>query len=231
MSDDAFYAFHELFAFCASSQAQFLNMVEDAVVKDAAREIAAAELNLGQANFIYMQEILEKLIVHLRDVIRVIEARGGTSWPRASRAEQLQMCDAASEVLRKDYEWLLNRASTLLDRCKSEVSHLATSAMLAESKRAIEVSEKVAKLTRLAFIFVPLSFTSSLFGMNLNPIVKERYSLWLWVVVSVPILLLPVLFMEWHVITAALESYKPRREKQGSIRRYPAMAQPRRTEL
>jgi hypothetical protein len=37
-----------------------------------------------------------------------------------------------------------------------------------ESKNAIAQAESISKLTELAFIFIPLSFTSSLFGMQIK---------------------------------------------------------------
>lgn len=217
MGKDAFYALHELFAFCASSQAQFLNMIADNISEDAERTLAPGELGSGQSNFVYMQEMLEKLIAHLQDIIAVIEARGSVSWPRTEDETQQQMCSAASEVLRKDYEWLLHRAKSLSARCNSEINNLATRVVLAESRKAIELSEKVAKLTRLAFIFVPLSFTSSLFGMNLQPLVDERYSLWLWFAVSAPILIFSWVFMQWDIISAVRKLVRPKPPNDGKI--------------
>lgn len=214
MGKDAFYALHELFAFCASSQAQFLDMIADNISTDAERTLAPEELGLGQSNFMYTQEMLEKQIAHVQDIIAVIEARGSASWPRAEDETQRQMCAGASEVLRKDYEWLLHRAKSLSARCNSEINNLATRVILAESRKAVELSEKVAKLTRLAFVFVPLSFTSSVFGMNLQPLVDERYSLWLFFAVSAPILIFSWGFMQWDIISAVRKVVRPKRQNE-----------------
>lgn len=199
MSTDAFYAFHELFAFCASSHAQFLDLVEQNISEEVPTDASPEALSLAQSNYTYMQELLEGQISRLHGNLDAIKVRGGPSWPRNEIPGQLAKGKSAAEVLRKDYEWLLHRAQVLANRCKSKISHLTTQAMLAESKKAIQQAQEVAKLTQLAFVFVPLSFTSSVFGMNVNPLVKEDCPLWMWIVVSFPLLVLSLLIMKWDI--------------------------------
>lgn len=59
---------------------------------------------------------------------------------------------------------------------------------VAESREAIDQAKRMGKLTFLAFIFVPLSFTTSFFGMNVKELDAKKVSIWMWLVVSVPIL-------------------------------------------
>ena len=47
-----------------------------------------------------------------------------------------------------------------------------------ESRRSIEEAVAVKKLTQLAFIFIPLSFVTSVFGMNIDEITGTGASLW-----------------------------------------------------
>jgi Mg2+ and Co2+ transporter CorA len=67
--------------------------------------------------------------------------------------------------------------------------------MLVESQRAIEQAAGVAKLTRLAFFYIPLSFTTSFFGMNFVQFGTGELSIWLWFAVSIPIFFVSVLFL------------------------------------
>lgn len=218
MGCDPFYAFHELFSFCACSEAQFLNMVESSISEDTT-SVAPEDLIVSQSNFMYTQELLQMHIDRLRDNIEVIKVRGSAFWPRARNATQMQMCSTAAETLRRDYEWLYHRATVLAERCSSKTSHLATRAMLAESSKAIDQSREVAKLTRLAFIFVPLSFTSSLFGMNLEPLVDAKFQIWLWVLVSVPVLLLSLVVMQFDVISMVQRAHAKTRKKEALMHR------------
>lgn len=195
MANDAFYAFQELFLFSAFSHNQLLNMVESDIMTDSG-EFGPKELGLGQSNYIYIQEFLERQIVRLEENVKALKSRGGPMWPQADDGILKQQSIAAAQVLEQDFEYLVKRSSTLIERCKSKLSHLATRALLEESKRGIEQAEEVTNLTRLAFVFIPLSFTASFFGMNLDPIVKGSNPLWIWFAVSIPLILLSIAFMK-----------------------------------
>ena len=60
-------------------------------------------------------------------------------------------------------------------------------AMILESRRAIEQSERVKKLTLMATYFIPLTFTSSLFGMNFDVLGQSDVPVWWFLVLGVPL--------------------------------------------
>lgn len=69
-----------------------------------------------------------------------------------------------------------------------------------ESRKSIEEAASVKRLTRLAFVFIPLSYTSSLFGMNIKEINGGIPGLWIFIIVSVSISLVTLLvssFVKW----------------------------------
>ncbi|USW56118.1 Putative Mg2+ transporter protein, CorA-like/Zinc transport protein ZntB [Septoria linicola] len=68
-------------------------------------------------------------------------------------------------------------------------------AMLRESQRAIQQAATVAKLTKLAFLFVPLTLASAFFGMNSTELDNGALSLWVFFAVAIPIVMLSVLLM------------------------------------
>ena len=53
-----------------------------------------------------------------------------------------------------------------------------------ESQRSIEEAVAVKKLTQLAFIFIPLSFVTSIFGMNIDEITGTGAKLWTFLVTA-----------------------------------------------
>jgi Mg2+ and Co2+ transporter CorA len=80
---------------------------------------------------------------------------------------------------------------------------IMNNANIAESKRAIEQAKRVGKLTMLAFFYVPLSFTASFFGMNFEQFATGPYlGVWVWFVVTVPVMLLSIAFYHWDMSKA-----------------------------
>jgi len=53
-----------------------------------------------------------------------------------------------------------------------------------EAKRNIEQADRIEHLTKLAFFFLPLSFTASIFGMNIKEIQTSNPPVWAFFVVS-----------------------------------------------
>lgn len=199
MACDAFYALDELFTFCANSELQFLNLMESKLSQETGYAQLSNE-NPQLSNLLYSQDILEDHAKRLRENIETIRMRGGAKWPRASEPAMKLKAEAAASSLRKDYEHLLYRTEALSERCRRGVGVIMSSASITESKRAIAQTYEVAKLTKLAFFYVPLTFTTSIFGMNLTPIAADqRNSLWLWIVVSVPILMISLFALVYDV--------------------------------
>ena len=57
-----------------------------------------------------------------------------------------------------------------------------------ESRRAIEESQSVKRLTQLAIVFIPLSYASSVFGMNIQEMTGNGPALWKFIVTSMALL-------------------------------------------
>ena len=97
--------------------------------------------------------------------------------------------------LKSDYSELVERAEMLSKRCVDESFLLMNKIMVGETQRGVSEAQSMARLTLLAYFFIPLSFTAAFFGMN----VREPQgsdgavlSVWVWFLVSIPVLLLAV---------------------------------------
>lgn len=66
-----------------------------------------------------------------------------------------------------------------------------------DSQRSIEEAIAVRNLTKLAFIFIPLTFATSVFGMNVNEINDTGPSFWIFVVTALAVAVLTWLY--WQV--------------------------------
>lgn len=74
-----------------------------------------------------------------------------------------------------------------LGRCQAKTSRLVSIMSLRESRRSIEQSVSTRRLTQLAYIFLPLSLSTSAFGMNVAPV--QNVQIWVFFVTSFALLL------------------------------------------
>lgn len=72
-------------------------------------------------------------------------------------------------------------------------------ASIEESSKAIEQSQRLKKLTLLATLFIPLGFSTSLFGMNIDLLGQTGVELWWFFVLCVPVTLFAYVFCLWDV--------------------------------
>ena len=129
-------------------------------------------------------------------MVRIIEQRGSPAWPRAADKDREEKAIHARTSLQKDFEELLRRTEVLSTRCKHGMNVKMSNASIAESERAIRQASRVEQLTRLAFFYIPISFTTSFFGMNLGAVGQGKLQLWVWLAVSVPVLLMSYVVLE-----------------------------------
>ena len=89
--------------------------------------------------------------------------------------------------IRADFQELLARAESVGVLCADTVDLILNGAMLRESQKAIQKAYDQRRLTILAYLFLPLSFVSSLFGMNVKELGQGTQGIWLPFVVLVPV--------------------------------------------
>ncbi|KAH7323572.1 hypothetical protein BKA65DRAFT_481382 [Rhexocercosporidium sp. MPI-PUGE-AT-0058] len=96
-----------------------------------------------------------------------------------------------------DYKDLHDRAAVLSGRCTTGIEIMMNKAMVKESKKAVEQTGRLKKLTLLATFFIPLSFSSSIFGMNFKVFGQGELGLWWFFVLSVPITTVAFIYYLW----------------------------------
>lgn len=190
MASDAFYTTNDLFSFAAFAEVQFLNLVESVLARETGLAVLSKTPSL--TTLIFHKELLELHARQLRENISSLKTRGGLAWPKSSNPEQEQVAADAARLLLHDYEHLLQRCLELSASCDRGMMDFNHKATLSESTRANTLGESVEKLTKIAtllsFIYVPLSFTTSFFGMNFMDLGQGSLHIWVWFAVSVPVL-------------------------------------------
>lgn len=99
--------------------------------------------------------------------------------------------------LMEDYEQLYARCDDLSKLCTWGITLAMNKATIDESRRAIQQSERVKKLTLLATLFIPLGFSSSLLGMNIDLLGQNSVRFWWFFVLCIPITLFAYILYLW----------------------------------
>jgi hypothetical protein len=81
-----------------------------------------------------------------------------------------------------NFAHLLQEANRLKETIKDRVTRRATLLSPEESRKSIEMADSLKTLTQLAFIFVPLSLASSIFGVNVRQFGSGTAPLWTFIV-------------------------------------------------
>ncbi|KAI1500560.1 hypothetical protein F5X99DRAFT_429367 [Biscogniauxia marginata] len=185
LAQDPFFLFCGVSRPALTSWAQLLNHVAEGIQHANDRlELGPDELRfrLDQLQFhLGMVHRARELLLESLDFVR----QGGcASWPRARDEGARARKRALQRGLEADHAYVLERCRLLVSRCESATSVLVGFAQLAASERAIAQAEEVSNLTRLATIFLPLTFAAGIFGMNITewgPAVPLR---WFFVAVA-----------------------------------------------
>lgn len=126
--------------------------------------------------------------------------------------------------LQVDYDEILAQARQFEEDIKDHMTTCVGIMTLKESKKSIQLADSVRRITQLAFIFVPLTFVTSIFGMNLEGFGTGNIKTWVFLVVAsaVTITVFALLIMSRHFpkwykthfkslrVILALSKYLPR---------------------
>jgi hypothetical protein len=193
-NSDAMYALSDIFTFVANSENQFLCMMDANI--DEEMEFTVQQKEDTVANLRYNKLLLDDHAYQISDTLRVLETRGTTNWPR-SDAHALVVEEKMKSLI-IDFSYLLERAKVLAHRCAEGIDVLASNAQLEEARKAIQEAEQTRRLTLLAFFYLPLTFTTSIFGMNIRELGQGGTRIWLAIVVGVVVLLLSSVAYAWQ---------------------------------
>jgi len=195
MSQDPFYALDELFAFVVASEIGFLNIIASKL-DDSTADVPDLEPGTSihiQSSLIHYRRVLEEHAQKISETLTFVKTRHLLKWPRSDASKALNAAARTEE----DFEYLLDRARLLQQRCERELTVMMNNASIAEERRGIEQGKRVFKFTVLAFIYVPLSFSCSIFGMNFVQFSEQRRGIGIWAAVGIPMFVLSLVYITW----------------------------------
>ncbi|KAJ3497233.1 hypothetical protein NLG97_g2060 [Lecanicillium saksenae] len=203
---DRFHILEDMFRLAAFSQKQLLNLMEKKV-KAATNRFPESKEVPTLNNLLYFRDVLEEQIHATEDMLNLIEHPGRP--PHTARRPNVTLLSteqkAATEQAVAEVQSLLRdlraQAQHLHGRCTQEMTVISNNSMLLESQRAMQQARLVTKLTIVAFVYLPFSFTAGFFGMNFKELGNGTISLWIFFAASFPLMLVTLGFFVLDVET------------------------------
>lgn len=190
---DPFYALTDVLNFIAQSEHQFLNLM-DSISHDSITKPDYSDPQLGLRDVVHNKSILERHVRYIKECISLVQSRGGPDW-NPSPEQISKKATVAAQKLSADFEFLLKCAQRLVSSYNDHIQIIMRQATIRESCSAIQQAETIQRLTWLAFLFLPLSFVTSFYGMNLVEFGVGTKHLRQWFATALPILLFSLVFL------------------------------------
>ena len=212
MSQDPLYALNELFRFVASSENQYLSLLQSRI--DDEMRFVGVDNQLSLLNLAFIKGLLEKHLAKLAENAQTLAQRDFTDWPKSNDATRAAEAEKAAKALLTDFDYLQSKTQRLLNSCRIGAKILTSNSVMAESQISENKAEHVRKLTIIASFFVPLSFACSFFGMNFKEFGQGQLGMWVYGAVAGPLTILTCALVFQKLpdfIKAIPEHLRPRR--------------------
>ena len=200
VSNDPLMVLQELFHFQSSAAAQYFNMLHELTTEAIARTPPTGEAHPSMddiLHFEYTKTVLGRWYAHFKMLIDCLDD-DLLSAPASSKTHARR--DKVQRTLKRDLVFLKDEVEMLINLCESGKSTVMSSFTVFESKQAAVESKLVTRLTqatnRITFIFLPISFVTSIFGMNFKQFGQGPLSITLWLAVTLPLLIVCVFLSE-----------------------------------
>ncbi len=103
----------------------------------------------------------------------------------------------AYDPIIEDYLYLATTVQTYYDQLQAKIPIVTSLIQITDTRQSLREAANIKRLTNLALLFVPLSFTTSLLAMNDS---INLYTLGLFLVLAIPLCSLVFIIARWPEI-------------------------------
>jgi hypothetical protein len=225
---------HDIFAFAAAAECQFLTTMQELVDRELQVQSSGIRTEWTLSNLRYFKSAIDGHIVNLENMVAFLRRSDLPRWsptprsprppfgedsqpPLSPRGFNGEQSPSRLPCLADDFAHLLQRATKLSHRCVENTTILMNTAMLEESKKAITQADGLRRLTLLTFFFLPLSLTTSFFGMNFQEFGTGKLSIWVCFVFAIPFMSFSTMLCFWDSIHPKFEQRLRRRRQDCAV--------------
>ena len=191
---DPFFLFSGTMGVCAATWAQLLSFLETTTKDFQNFETDRLSFTLKQLQ--YTMNLVSRVDGLCSEYLTFVQQGGCTSWPKAATPETVQRKATLQSQLVSEYSSLKKRCDRIARSCELASNMLVSFAQLKDAEKGIEQTRQVHRLSQLAFAFLPLSFASSVFGMNVKEL-DPAPSVWKFILVGILLACVSMLLAIW----------------------------------
>ena len=201
LAHDPLCALTEVFRLIAASEAQFLEMCSLVLEKNIDGDFSQASTKQEATRLILvdLQKILERHSTRIAAIVEFLRNDDCLDVPRSDS----DVTRTSIKFLHRDFEYLLQSIRDHISRCIHELNTMMSEISVNEARRGMDQARRAFKFTVLAALYIPLSFTCSLFGMNFVQFNDIAHGVRAWMALTIPLFVLSLLFLSWNTETIA----------------------------
>lgn len=202
ISQEPFYLLCNVLRTAAMSWAQLLDFIREPEAKHTSYD--GSQLEQLQQN----KQFIEVAYRHFGEILRFINRQGNSNWPQCGAEELKKRVDDEAQSLHLDFSSLQDRARHISEQCSDSTNTILSITNIEEAQRAISQAYKLEQLTVLAFLFIPLNFISSCFGMNVQGLAETGPSLRVFFAIAIPFTAVFMVIPLWSRVIRSMNHAK-----------------------
>jgi len=146
------------------------------------------------------KEVVDRGQTYFAEMIGMIDDRFLLHWPTSSEEKHIRRVHDEAVRMRATFVSLATTAAQQSQLISALISIEMNTISILDSKKSLKQSRNVMILTWLAFAFIPLSFMSSVFGMNVKELTSGNAPpLRYFFAVAIPLTVLCLLVPAWSI--------------------------------
>ena len=184
LRQDPIFILGKLLTQSARAWSQLINFLNEDI--EACSFVSQDQFSPAMEQLRYNASVIDRIKGCLEANQQVIEECGSASWSKTTGPTISRKILELQSSLQKNHVVLIRRCDQLTSRCHGSLGILVSAAQLLEAQRSINHAKQVHKLTKLAFIFFPLSFVALIFGMNVSAL-QNFPPIWVYFLIAIPL--------------------------------------------
>lgn len=169
LRSDPFFLLASILQTSLLSWAQLLNVLKEVIRGgEHTEELSNEDLRYDLDQLRYHIGIVHRAKELVSETLELVRQGGCASWPKPNFEEQQTRKGVIQRQLERDCMNITDRCSFMIADYESATAVLVGFAQLKASERQMTQAKEVHSLTKLATLFLPLSFTATIYGMNIS---------------------------------------------------------------